>query len=83
MSLIGTWVVCTATVWLQVPQLNKILPQTSNFTCEVIDDRFMSVGTPDDKKSMYIVDCSQDPNYKMLARDTIGIFLYEKGECNE
>lgn len=81
-TLIGTWVACTLTLWLYIPGLNKRLPHTGRFDCLVIDDRLMSVGTPDLKKRMLMVDCSESTDWlKPATRKDLELVMRE--ECNE
>lgn len=79
-TLIGQYILCTLTVWLHVPQLGDTFPHKGEFECLVIDDRFMSVGTPDNPRKPILVDCGVDRAYKMLEPNNEGVYMFDQGE---
>lgn len=77
MSLVGTWIACTVSVWLYVPSLKTDVVHTGRVNCMVVDDVFMKVGSVGTMRSPMIVDCRHDIMW-LNPRYTDGYFLFMK-----
>jgi hypothetical protein len=82
-TLIGMVITCTVEFSSWHPQLNMpVSMKAENIGCTVIDDRLMSVGTPDFPQTPIVVDCSKAIEWlKPIKKNGIFMFFKEDGDC--
>lgn len=83
-SLIGTWILCNIAFTSYNPALKREVEiKASNVKCQVIDDRYMKVGSPGWERSPIWVDCSKEINWlKPTNTDGTFHFMKEDKDCD-
>lgn len=82
-TLIGLWVTCSLTFLTENPDLKRPVPVTvERARCQVIDDRFMPVGTSELSRTPVLLDCSRDIlMFKLTHGDRVFLVNKEDGYC--
>lgn len=83
-TLTGMMITCTVVFSSWHDQLNlPVMLKAENIACRVIDDRLMSVGTPDYPSTPILVDCSEAITWlKPIKKSGIFMFYKEDGDCD-
>lgn len=80
MTLGTVYLTCTVTFMSYNQPLRKEVSVTAeNTRCRVIDDRYMDVGTPENKSTPVLVDCWEEIAW-LNPVNTDGVMLVLKGE---
>lgn len=79
-TLIGVYLTCTVSFQSINPAINRPVTVTAtDIKCQVIDDRFMTVGTSDWQTEPIVVDCRKEIMW-LKPINTDGIFTFLKGD---